>query len=110
MEVKIVGVRKFESKGKAAFNYFGIKKFTDYELETSDCEGNSVVSEFSYTDFNLHVGDVVEFDYEPGFQGRATLVNIRLILSAEQVKSSGTSTEKKDAESSAAVPEKKETK
>lgn len=110
MKVTIVGVRKFESKGKKAFNYHGLKDFTYYDLENSECEGNPVVTEFSYTDYNLHVGDIVEFDYEPGFQGRASLVGVRPISEVEQPKSSGTSTEKKDAESSASGTEKKETK
>lgn len=82
MKVTIVGVRKFESKGKPAFNYFGLKDFTDYDIQNSDCEGQSVVSEFSYTDFNLHAGDIVEFDYEPGYQGRASLVGVRPITHA----------------------------
>lgn len=77
MRVTIVGVRKSESKGRAAFNYFGLKDFTDYDIQNSECNGQSVVAEFSYTDFNLKPGDVVEFDYEPGFQGRATLVGVR---------------------------------
>lgn len=79
MKVMIVGVRSFESKGRPAFNYFGLKDFTDYDIQNSDCEGQSVVTEFSYENYNLHVGDVVEFDYEPGFQGRASLVGVRPI-------------------------------
>ena len=79
MRVEIVGVRKSESKGKNAFNYYGLKDFTDYEKQNSDCDGKAVVSEFSYMDFNLRPGDVVEFDYEPGFQGRASLVNVRMV-------------------------------
>ena len=77
MRVTIVGVRKSESKGRAAYNYFCLKDFTDYEIQNSECSGQAVVSEFSYTNFNLKPGDVVEFDYEPGFQGRATLVGVR---------------------------------
>lgn len=77
MRVTIVGVKKSESKGRDAFNYFGLKDFTDYEIKNSECVGQMVVAEFSYTDFNLKPGDVVEFDYEPGYQGRATLTGVR---------------------------------
>lgn len=79
MKVTIVGVRKSESKGRTAYNYFGLKDFTDYEIENSECQGQTVVSEFSYKNFDLKPGDVVEFDYEPGFEGRAMLVGIRPI-------------------------------
>lgn len=104
MLVQIVGVRKSESKGKNAFNYFGLKSFTDYEQENSDCNGHAVVSEFSYTDFNIVPGDVVEFDYEPGFQGRATLVNVRKIKSVLDL-------DDKNEDKSASDPkDKKETK
>lgn len=77
MKVTIVGVRVNESKGRKAYNYFGLKDFTDYEIENSECVGQMVVSEFSYKNFNLKPGDVVEFDYEPGFQGRANLTGVR---------------------------------
>lgn len=86
MRVTIVGVRKSESKGRTAFNYYGLKDFTDYEVQNSVCKGNAVVSEFSYIDFNLCPGDVVEFDYEPGFQGRASLVNVRMVIPAKDSK------------------------
>lgn len=79
MRVTIVGVKKSESKGRAAFNYAGIKDYTQYEVENAVCEGQDVISEFSYMDFDLHVGDVVEFLYEPGFQGRATLTDVKMV-------------------------------
>lgn len=79
MKVVIVGVKKSKSKDRDAFTYAGLKEYTPYELENADCEGQDVISEFSYTDFNLRVGDVVEFLYEPGYQGRATLTDVRMI-------------------------------
>ena len=88
MKVKIVGVKKSEYKGKdgspkVGFNYLGTKQFTDYELENNECEGNDVIREFSSKDFGLHPGDVVEFMYEPGFEGRATLVDVKMIKIAD---------------------------
>ena len=101
MRVTIVGVRKSESKGKAAFNYSGLKDFTAYELENSECEGEDVISEFSYTDYGLHSGDYVDFEYEPGFNGRASLVGVHMITPAGNPK---------DSTSVEAPKDKKETK
>lgn len=83
MVVKIVGVKKSKSKDRDVFNYSGIKEYTDYEKDNAECEGLDVISEFSYRDFNLHAGDVVVFEYEPGFQGRATLTGVRMVSSNE---------------------------
>lgn len=79
MIVKIVGVKKAESKGRPVFTYSGMKEYTQYEFENMECLGNDVISEFSYTDYSLMPGDVVEFLYEPGFQGRATLTGVRSV-------------------------------
>lgn len=84
MVVKIIGVKRSEYKGKdgsnrIGFNYMGAKDFTQYERENTQIEGQDVVREFSNTDFNIHPGDVVEFVYEPGYENRATLVDVKPI-------------------------------
>lgn len=80
MRVTISGVKKSKTKnGKDCFQYYGTKEFTAYEQENTECTGFAVVSEFSYENFNLSPGDVVEFEYEPGFEGRATLTGVRPI-------------------------------
>lgn len=80
MKVEIVGVKKGQTKnGKDCFNYYGLKDFSDYDQENSQCEGQEVVKEFSYKDFGVKVGDEVEFQYEPGFEGKATLSNIQML-------------------------------
>lgn len=86
MQVTIVGVKK-SSYGKdgnkrMGYNYSGTKSYTDYELENAECEGTDVITEFSSKDFGIHPGDVVEFMYEPGYQGKAQLVNVRVIKDA----------------------------
>lgn len=101
MRVVIVGVRKSESKGKVAFNYSGLKDFTAYERENSECQGQDVISEFSYTDYHLQPGDYVDFEYEPGFGGRASLVSVHMITPAADLK---------DSTSAEAPKDKKETK
>lgn len=89
MQVVIVGVKKTEYKGKdgqnkVGFNYCGMKDYTRYEQENSACEGQDVIKEFSSIDFSIHPGDTVEFVYEPGFQDRATLVDVRVLAIADK--------------------------
>lgn len=84
MEVVIVGVKASEYKGKdgknrTGYNISGLKDYTRYEQENADCEGQDVVREFTNIDFNIHPGDRVEFIYEPGFQDKATLVDVRVL-------------------------------
>ena len=84
MRVIIIGVKRSEYKGKdgqmkTGFNYCGLKEFTRYEMENAQCEGQDVIREWSNIDFNIHPGDEVEFIYEPGFQDKATLVDIKVI-------------------------------
>lgn len=82
MIAKIVGVKKSDYKTKTGeqrvgFNIMALKEFTQYEHENAECQGHDVVREFTTTDYGLAPGDVVHFDYEPGFEGRATLVGVR---------------------------------
>lgn len=77
MEVKIIGVMKGTNKAGRGFCQIHYQKqFTDYEAENNECSGMAVGTEFSYTDYKLKPGDECEFQYEPGFQGRATLTNV----------------------------------
>lgn len=87
MKVTIVGTRRREYKGKdgrdrVGFDYYGLKDFTNYDIENAECEGNCVVHEFSSRDYGVHVGDLVSFEYEPGFDGRATLCDVALLKAA----------------------------
>lgn len=89
MQVVIVGVKKTEYKGKdgqnkVGFNYCGMKDYTRYEQENADCEGQDVIKEFSNIDFSIHPGDTVEFVYEPGFQDKATLVDVKVLAIADK--------------------------
>ena len=84
MFVKILGVKKITYKGKdnqerTGFNLMGVKEFTDYEKENAECKGYDVIREFSSKDYAVEPGDVVEFLYEPGYEGRATLVGVRSV-------------------------------
>ena len=84
MRVEILGVKKVTLKnGKVGINYMGTKEFTDYDQQNGECQGVDVVREFSYMDYNLCPGDIVNFDYEPGFEGRATLRDVTMIEMAK---------------------------
>lgn len=80
MRVEIVGIRHGKTKtGKESYNYFGLREFSDYDQENSECSGKQPVDAFSYKDYGVAVGDVVDFQYEPGFEGKAQLSNIVMV-------------------------------
>ena len=73
----ITGVRNFKSKGKEVQTIHYVESFRDYDLDNSDaCYGVSAGNVYSSTRYNVQPGDIVKFDYEPGFEGRAMLVGI----------------------------------
>ena len=77
MIYEVVGVKKaVTGKGKDCFTYHFQSEFTDYEVENCECVGKAVLSEFSYEDFGVKVGDTVKLIYEKGFQDKATLSEI----------------------------------
>lgn len=80
MKATIVGIKRGKTKNNVdCFNYYGVKEFTDYDKANNECSGQDVVSAFSYTDYNLKVGDLVDFQYEPGFKGMASLSDIVMV-------------------------------
>lgn len=86
MKCTIVGIKKGTTKnGKQCFNYYGLKDFSDYDLENSECQGHDVVSAFSYKDYGVMTGDEVDLRYEPGFEGRATLDDIVVLKPAGKI-------------------------
>ena len=71
---EVIGVKKSRSsKGKDCFNYYLSCDFSDYDKENAECQGRTVTSEFSYTDYGVKPGDYVQLEYEKGFQNMATL-------------------------------------
>lgn len=80
MRVKLVGIRQGETKNKKTFyNYYGLKDFSDYDRENGECKGQMPVEAFSYKDYGVSVGDIVDFQYEPGYEGKAQLSNIVML-------------------------------
>ncbi len=85
MKAVILGTLRGTTKnGKNFMNIFATKNFSDYEMQNNTVEGVPCFTEFTYNDFNLKPGDEVEFVYEPGFQGRASLVDVIPLKLAEQ--------------------------
>lgn len=77
MKVTIIGIKKATTKnGKNFCEYYYQKNFTDYDIQNTDCAGFMVGSEFSYRDYGLKPGDECDFQYEPGFDGKATLSDV----------------------------------
>lgn len=83
MKVTVIGVKKARTKnGRDFCQYYFEKPFTDYEVENGDCAGMNVGSEFSYRDYGLKPGDVCDFQYEPGFDNKATLSDVVVLKDA----------------------------
>ncbi len=78
MKVTVTGTMKGTSKaGREFYQVYATTPFTDYESQNNDCVGLKTVDVFTYLDCSqLRVGDEIDLVYEPGFQGRATLVKI----------------------------------
>lgn len=83
MRVQIVGVKKSKTKnGKECYNINALRNYSDYDQDNAECEGKDVVTAFTYKDWSIHPGDEVDFRYEPGFEGRATLAEIIMLKPA----------------------------
>lgn len=80
---QVVGIKKAVStkSNKDCWTIHFAGDFTPYEMENCDCDGMSTFTEFTYTDYGLHVNDLVELDYAKGFQDKATLSGITVIKS-----------------------------
>lgn len=73
----VTGVRNFKSKEKPVQTIFFVEPYREYDLDNSDaCYGVSAGSVYSSTRYDLQPGDLVRFDYEPGYEGRAMLVDV----------------------------------
>ncbi len=84
MQVTILGIKKTSYKGKdgsdkIAYNYSCTKDYTEYEQENAECKGQDVIREYSSKAYDVQVGDVVDLVYEPGYEGKATLVDMRIV-------------------------------
>ncbi len=85
MRATVIGISRGVTKNNRDFmNIYATKEFSDYEKQNNDVEGVSAFVEFTYNDYPIHPGDVVDLSYEPGFQGRASLTDIVIVKPADK--------------------------
>lgn len=66
--------------GNPSCTYYVQVPFTEYEAKNASCDGNAVNSFYCGKDFpDVKPGNTVNLEFEPGFEGRAQLVNISVI-------------------------------
>lgn len=83
MKVTIIGVNAGQTKNQRNYyRYYFSKPFADYDIENSECRGEMTGSEFSYKHYNVEPGDECDFQYEPGFEGKAVLSDIIVLKPA----------------------------
>ncbi len=78
----ILGIKAVKSQktGKVGYTIFYSCPFSDYEVENAEvCNGLSCGSVFSYKDYSVCPGDVVDLRYEPGYEGKAVLTDIVMV-------------------------------
>lgn len=79
--VKILGIKiaKNRNTGRESYTYYFAQPFTQYEKDNAEVWGTSCSSEFSYTRFDVKVGDVVELAYSKGYQDKALLTGMKVV-------------------------------
>lgn len=77
---KIAGIKVVTTKaGNKGYEYHIVSEFSDYDKTHAECYGNQVLSEYSSQAFKVSVGDEVDLIYGKGFQGKAQLMDIRVV-------------------------------
>ena len=80
---KVLGKKKAVTlKGSDFFTYYFERPFTEYECEKSECLGNAVEIENTFTDLDVKPGDLVELVYSKGFQDKANLSGVHIVKPA----------------------------
>lgn len=81
MKLTITGIMRGKNKDKKDFTIIhGTTAFSQYESENNDTSGVKTINIYTYLDCSiLCVGDVVDLQYEPGFNGTATLVGYDVV-------------------------------
>lgn len=81
MKAKVIGIKQITTKsGNVGTNLYVSVPFSEYDSKNAiHCIGEKVDS--YYTGVNcegLKAGDVINLDFEPGFEGKAQLVGVHL--------------------------------
>lgn len=90
MKVEVIGVQKGtyqdkNGKTKEMSNIFFKQPFNEYESdrEGMNCDGFKTGGVFINKIVDAQAGDVVNLEYEPGFQEKATLVDVTVLQKAK---------------------------
>lgn len=78
----VLGVKAVKSQktGRIGYTIFYSVPFSDYELENAEsCEGETCGQVFTYKDYSVKPGDIVDMRYEPGYQDKAMLSDIVMV-------------------------------
>lgn len=77
MIAKILGVTSYEKDGKKNYTLHFIQEFSEYD-RTNGAEGLKVSTVWTNLEKAASIGpdDLVDLQFEPGFQGKAALVDI----------------------------------
>lgn len=81
MKAEVIGVRvSTNAQGAKASNLYVSIPYTEYESSKADsCLGFKTAEHYLRQDLsNLKPGDKVNLEFEPGFEGKATLVGVHL--------------------------------
>jgi hypothetical protein len=81
MRLTITGLLKGKNKDGRNFTVIhGTTPFSQYETNNNDVVGSKATNVYTSLDCDiLTVGDVIDLNYEPGFQGQATLVGYDMV-------------------------------
>ena len=73
-------VTRKKDDGKVSSNLFlsGVP-FNQYEQTAERCEGVKVVSVYCGFEVNAKAGDLVDVEYEPGYEGKAVVSNVSVL-------------------------------
>ena len=87
MKAFVVGVREsINKKGNKAFNLSVKVPYTSYEVETAEKTlGFNTQNYYTQVDCSaLKPDDEINLEFEPGFQGQATLSGVHVIAPAKK--------------------------
>lgn len=79
---RILGVKavKSQKNNKVGYTIFFAQPYSDYEIENAEfCEGETCGQVFTYKDYSVKPGDIVDMRYEPGYQDKAMLSDIVMV-------------------------------
>lgn len=91
MRLTVTGLIKGKNKNNKDFCVIhGTTPFSAYESENNETDGVKTSNVYTSLDCSiLRVGDVIDLQYEPGFEGKATLTGYEVVAPFKENKASG---------------------